>query len=168
MAGSWIKHLLTYKIVDQTPIPCVPVASPGLKLKGMVCEELMLRRSQTGQTWLELQRQWMQRRQDYGPRCANFPRNITTFLPWWCWLTRSGWMPTQVQVSKEGGWLLWSWGVECSGKSSIYGYIRKELAIILLNFLPVTNVTTAESLQYRMRMSSLAGARWGEVQICAQ
>ncbi len=29
--------------VDQTPIPCVPVESPGLKPNGMVCEERTLR-----------------------------------------------------------------------------------------------------------------------------
>ncbi len=43
---------------DQTPIPCVPVASPGLKPKGGrgggVCEERTLRRSQTGQAQLGL------------------------------------------------------------------------------------------------------------------
>ncbi len=76
MAGSWIKHLLTYKIVDQTPIPCVPVtASPGLKPKGGGGrEERMIRRSQTGQAWLELQSQLMQQRRDWGPRCAKYPR----------------------------------------------------------------------------------------------
>ncbi len=43
---------------DQIPIPCVPIiASPGLKPKGRVWEEWMLRRFQTGQAWLELQSQ---------------------------------------------------------------------------------------------------------------
>ncbi len=36
---------------------CVPVTSPGLKLKGGECEERTLRRSQIGQVWLELQSQ---------------------------------------------------------------------------------------------------------------
>ncbi len=70
----------------QTPIPCVPVASRGLKPTGRVCEEWMLRRSQTGQAWLEVQSQQMQWSRDWGARCANYPRNITTFLPSWCWL----------------------------------------------------------------------------------
>ncbi len=56
---------------DQTRISCAPVASPGLKPKGRVCVERMLRRSQTGQAWLELQRQQMQRRRDWGAQCAN-------------------------------------------------------------------------------------------------
>ncbi len=34
------------------------------------------------QVWLELQSQTMQRRRDWGPRCANCPRNITMVLPW--------------------------------------------------------------------------------------
>ncbi len=38
---------------DQTPTPCVPVkAPPGLKPKGRVCEERMLRRSKTEQASL--------------------------------------------------------------------------------------------------------------------
>ncbi len=38
---------------DQTPILYIPGTSPGLKPKGK-CDERTLRRSQTGQTWLEL------------------------------------------------------------------------------------------------------------------
>ncbi len=26
----------------------------------------------------------MQQRRDWGPRCANYPRNITMVFPWWC------------------------------------------------------------------------------------
>ncbi len=46
---------MTYKMaqqmIDQLPNP---VALPGLKLKGGGAEDRMLRRSQTGQAWLEL------------------------------------------------------------------------------------------------------------------
>ncbi len=45
-----------YTSVDPATIPCVPVASPGLKPK-KGGEDRTLRRSQTGQAWLELQSQ---------------------------------------------------------------------------------------------------------------
>ncbi len=48
--GQPIEYLLTY-IITPLPIklPYVPIASPGFKPKGRVCEERMLRRSQAGQ-----------------------------------------------------------------------------------------------------------------------
>ncbi len=46
-----------YHGCQEIGIPCVPVASPGLKLRERVSDERTLRRSQTGQAWLELQSQ---------------------------------------------------------------------------------------------------------------
>ncbi len=51
---SWCSQHTSTK---QTSIPSAPVSSPGFKPKGRVCEERTLRRSQTVQTWLELQSQ---------------------------------------------------------------------------------------------------------------
>ncbi len=36
------------------------------------------------QAWFELQSHQLQRRRDWGPRRATYPRNITMFPPWWC------------------------------------------------------------------------------------
>ncbi len=65
---------------DQTPIPCVPVASPGLKPKGRVC--MWWVGAPALSNWASL---------TWGPRCANYPRNVTNEmttirgqLNWWC------------------------------------------------------------------------------------
>ncbi len=54
-SNKWWRNQHTY--ADQSPISCIPVASPGLEPKGRGCEERMGRRSQTGQAWFELQSQ---------------------------------------------------------------------------------------------------------------
>ncbi len=67
--GKEIKHPLTngYVVCRPNSYPLRPVtASPGLKPKEEVCEERMLRRSQTGRVWYKLQSQQMQRRRDWG------------------------------------------------------------------------------------------------------
>ncbi len=52
--GQQIEHLLAYKIVRTLlPSKLLSFVSPSRHLGG--CEERMLRRSQTGQAWLELQ-----------------------------------------------------------------------------------------------------------------
>ncbi len=95
-----MKYLLAYNggaVSAPLPIKLLPLASPsrhvGENQRGG-CEEWMPRRSQTGQAWLELQNQSMQRRRDWGPWCANYPRNIAMFLPWF--------NPSRVNADTDG------------------------------------------------------------------
>ncbi len=79
---------------DQTKIPCVPVASPGLKSKGRVCmwrADVPALSNRARLIKLELQSHQMPRRRDWGPRRVDYPRNITNEmttirgqLNWWC------------------------------------------------------------------------------------
>ncbi len=72
-------QLLTYKIVQQMAEFVICGANSyslrhlDLNKKGVGCEKRTLRRSRTG---LELQSQYMQRCQNWGPRCATYPLNV--------------------------------------------------------------------------------------------
>ncbi len=69
--------------VDQTPIPCIPVASPGFKQNGGGGVYVKWRADTPAfsnwarSTRLALQSHPMQQRRDWGTRCAYFSRNIT-------------------------------------------------------------------------------------------
>ncbi len=70
--AEWeIEHLLTYKMDPQTSTD----QASGLKSNVRVSEERTLRRSQATQAWLQSQK--MQRRRDWRPQRATYPRVIT-------------------------------------------------------------------------------------------